>query len=385
MSLMTTSPKTTRPDDPPPRRGAAVARRAHAITSDPRWAAVVARDPRADGTFVYAVATTGVACRPSCAARSARPENVSFHATVADAVRAGYRPCLRCRPDQPPVAERNARLVADLCRFIESAEQTPRLDALAARAGLGVHHLHRLFKATTGLTPRAYAAARRAERVRAGLGGPGSVTEAVHGAGYASSGRFYEESNAVLGMTPTRYRQGAADVVIHFAVGACSLGSILVARAERGVCAILLGDDPEALVRDLQDRFPRAELVGGDDAFEHLVATVVGFVEAPRLGLDLPLDVRGTAFQRRVWEALRTIPAGHRATYTEIAARIGAPGAVRAVAGACAANPLAVAIPCHRVVRSDGGLAGYRWGVERKRALLEREEAVADDDRTSTR
>ena len=346
---------------------------ATATVSDPRWAAVVARDPKADGKFFYSVKTTGVYCRPSCAARTARPENVAFHLTAADAEQAGFRPCKRCKPDQPPLAEQHAAQVAELCRLIENAEQVMSLEELANQAGLSAYHLHRVFKAVTGLTPRAYAAAHRAKRVRTELGRSGTVTDAIYGAGYNSNGRFYEESNQVLGMTPTNYRAGGANTEIRFAIGECSLGSILVAASERGVCAILLGDDPDQLARDLQDRFPRAELMGGDAGFEQLVAKVVGFVEAPRLGLDLPLDVRGTAFQQRVWQALRQIPAGETVSYTEVAKRIGSPKSVRAVAQACAANALAVAIPCHRVVRNDGGLSGYRWGVARKRALLGRE------------
>ncbi len=346
---------------------------AAATVSDPRWAAVVARDAEADGTFFYSVTTTGVYCRPSCASRTARPENVTFHLTAAAAERAGFRPCRRCKPDQPSLAVQRATIVAELCRFIESAPHEPTLDELAERSGMSAYHLHRMFKATTGLTPKSYAAAHRADRVRRALGRSATVTDAIYGAGYNSNGRFYEESNQVLGMTPTAYREGGADIEIRFAVGECALGSILVARSERGVCAILMGDDPNALARDLQDRFPRARLIGGDAQFEHTIAKVVGFVEAPGLGLDLPLDVRGTAFQQRVWQALREIPPGDTVSYSDLATRIGAPKSVRAVAQACAANALAVAIPCHRVVRSDGGLSGYRWGVERKRLLLERE------------
>jgi AraC family transcriptional regulator of adaptative response/methylated-DNA-[protein]-cysteine methyltransferase len=263
--------------------------------------------------------------------------------------------------------------VAELCRLIESAEKVPSLDELASHAGLSAFYLHRVFKAVTGLTPKAYAAAQRANRVRVELERSESVTDAIYGAGYSSSGRFYDESDRVLGMSPSSYRDGGADTEIRFAIGQCSLGAILVAASGRGVCAIFLGDDPEALARELQDRFPRASLIGADPEFERLVAKVVGCVEAPGLGLDLPLDVRGTAFQQRVWQALREIPAGTTASYTDIAARIGAPRSVRAVARACATNALAVAIPCHRVVRRDGGLSGYRWGVERKRELLERE------------
>ena len=349
---------------------------AAATVSDPRWDAVVTRDRHADGQFFYSVKTTGVYCRPSCAARSARPENVEFHASAAAAERAGFRPCKRCKPDQLPLAEQHAATVAELCRMIENAEQAPTLAQLAAHAGLSTFHLHRVFKAATGLTPKQYAAAHRTKRVKVELGRSTTVTEAIYGAGYNSNGRFYEQSNDVLGMTPTAFRSGGANTEIRFAIGECSLGSILVAASERGVCAILIGDDPEALARDLQDRFPRAHLIGGDSQFEQLVAKVVGFVEAPALGLDLPLDVRGTAFQQRVWQALREIPAGRTVSYSQIANRIGAPKAVRAVGAAVGANPLAVAIPCHRVIRNDGSLCGYRWGVERKRALIERE-AVA--------
>jgi AraC family transcriptional regulator of adaptative response/methylated-DNA-[protein]-cysteine methyltransferase len=340
---------------------------------DPRWARVVERDAGADGQFFYSVRTTGVYCRPSCASRRARPENVAFHATRADAEKAGFRPCKRCRPDEPSLAERHAATVTQACRMIEASDELPTLAALARPSGLSAFHFHRVFKAVTGVTPRQYAAAQRASRVQGELRRGKAVTAAMYDAGYGSSGRFYEQSPDVLGITPSAYRAGGVDATIRFAVGECSLGSILVAKSERGVCAILLGDDPDALVRDLQDRFPKATLVGGDAQFERLVARVVAFIERPGKGLDLPLDVRGTAFQQRVWQALRGIPAGGTATYAEIARRIGAPESTRAVAQACAANPLAVAIPCHRVVRSDGGLSGYRWGVERKRTLLQRE------------
>ena len=346
---------------------------AAATESDPRWAPVVARSADADGTFFYSVRTTGVYCRPSCAARLPRPENVRFHATREDAERAGFRPCKRCKPDQPSLVEQHAAKVTKACRLIETSPVMPALEELATRAGVSAFHFHRVFKAITGLTPRAYAAAHRGERVRQELGRTRTVTAAIYQSGYNSNGRFYGESERVLGMTPTDYRAGGANAEIRFAIGECSLGSILVARSERGVCAILLGDDPDALARDLQDKFPRATLIGGDAGFEELVAKVVGFVEAPRVGLDLPLDVRGTAFQRRVWQALREVPAGSTVSYTELAGRIGSPKSVRAVAHACAMNPLAVAIPCHRVVRNDGGLSGYRWGVERKRSLLQRE------------
>jgi AraC family transcriptional regulator of adaptative response/methylated-DNA-[protein]-cysteine methyltransferase len=350
-----------------------ITKRAAATRRDPRWAAVVRREAVADGAFFYAVSTTGVYCRPSCGSRRAKPENVQFFATGAAAERAGFRPCKRCRPDQPSPGRQQAAKIAAICRWIATAEPVPSLAELAARAGMSPYHFHRVFKAVTGVTPRAYAAAHRARRVRNELGRAGTVTDAIYGAGYGSNGRFYETADAMLGMTPSAYRAGGANTEIRFAVGECSLGSILVAQSGRGICAILLGDDAEVLTRDLQDRFPRAHLIGGDKAYEKLVARVVGFVETPAIGLNLPLDVRGTAFQQRVWQALRKIPAGKTASYADIAKRIGSPKSVRAVASACAANALAVAIPCHRVVRSDGGLSGYRWGIERKRALLKRE------------
>ncbi len=343
------------------------------VEADPRWARVLARDASADDEFVYAVKTTGVYCRPSSPSRLPRPANVEFFDSAAAAEAAGYRPSQRAGADRAMAAAQRAAIVAQACRQIEAADASPTLAELAEQAGMSPYHFHRIFKGTTGLTPKAYAAAHRARRVRAQLGRGGSVTEAIYEAGFHSNSRFYEAANNVLGMTASRYRAGGANTDIHFAIGQCSLGAILVAQSERGVCAILLGDDPNALARDLQDQFPNAHLIGGDAGFETLVASVVGLIEAPSIGLELPLDVRGTAFQERVWQALREIPPGTTASYAEIAARIGAPKAVRAVAQACGANHIAVAIPCHRVVRSDGSLSGYRWGVERKRELLERE------------
>jgi AraC family transcriptional regulator of adaptative response/methylated-DNA-[protein]-cysteine methyltransferase len=345
----------------------------HMTVRDRRWAAVVARDPKADGKFFYSVKTTGVYCRPSCASRRAKRENVAFHSTTVAAEHAGFRPCKRCRPNEAPLAAQHAATVERICRRIEGSDKAPSLAALASEAHMSRYHFHRVFKAMTGLTPKSYAAAHRAQRVRRELGRSRTVTAAIFDAGFNSGGRFYAASDAVLGMTPTDYRAGGTRAQIRFAVGECSLGSILVAQSAKGVCAILLGDDPNQLARDLQDRFPRANLIGADAEFEKLVAKIVGFVEAPAVGLNLPLDVRGTAFQQRVWQALRKIPKGATASYSDIAQRIGAPKSVRAVAQACAANAIALAIPCHRVVRQDGALSGYRWGVERKRALLERE------------
>lgn len=346
-------------------------------TDAERWSAVLARDANADDAFYYAVRTTGVYCRPSCAARPAKRGNVAFYATTAEAERAGFRACKRCKPDQASLRARHAQLIASACRRIETDEDAPSLDALADAAGLSRFHFHRLFKQITGLTPKAYANAHRTQRVQRELAKGARVTDAIYAAGYNSNSPFYASSTRNLGMRPTDYRSSGRGTAIRFAVAQCSLGSLLVAASDKGVCSILLGDDPDALVRDLQDRFRHAELIGGDREFERWVAKVVGFIEAPRIGLDLPLDLRGTAFQQRVWEALRKIPAGETVSYAELARRIGLPSATRAVAQACGANPLAVAIPCHRVVRTDGSLSGYRWGVERKRELLEREKRAA--------
>ena len=334
------------------------------LDDNQRWAAVQARDARADGHFVYAVRTTGVYCRPSASARLPKRENTVFFDTAQAAEAAGYRGSQRAAGDRSALAAQRAATVAQACRLIERSESPPSLDALAAEVGLSPHHFHRVFKAQTGLTPKAYASAFRGRRLRAELAEHGAtVTDAIYGAGFHSNSRFYAAADDLLGMRARDYLAGAPDLRIRFAVGQCALG------------AILLGEDPDRLVRELQDQFPKAELIGADGDFEQLVAQVVGFVEAPSLGLDLPLDVQGTAFQERVWQALREIPPGTTVSYAQLATRIGQPKAVRAVAQACGANHLAVAIPCHRVVRTDGSLSGYRWGVERKRALLAREAA----------
>jgi AraC family transcriptional regulator of adaptative response/methylated-DNA-[protein]-cysteine methyltransferase len=347
---------------------------AHSLDlDDARWVAVVARDARQDGDFYYCVETTGVYCRPSCPSRPAKRANVRFCATPAEAEAQGFRPCRRCRPNAPSQQERDAEKVACACRMIEGAEVPPTLAQLARAAELSPHHFHRLFSRIAGVTPKAYAQAHRRARLRGKLMESQTVTEAIYDSGYNSSARFYATAKETLGMTASAYRAGALRETIRFAIGQSSLGAVLVAASAKGVCAISLGDDSEALLRDLQHRFPQATLIGGDEAFERYVAAAVGMVERPQTPFDLPLDMRGTAFQQRVWAALREIPAGETASYAEIARRIGAPKATRAVAGACAANPVSVAVPCHRVVRSDGALSGYYWGVERKRELLERE------------
>ena len=338
-----------------------------------RWAAVVARDGAFDGHFYYSVETTGIYCRPSCAARRPKRAHVRFHDTAAEAEAAGFRACKRCKPGQPSLVQLHAEKVAEACRLIEAAEDEPRLDALARAVGLSPYHFHRIFKTVLGVTPKTYATAHRNKRVREELGRSATVTQAIYGAGFNSNGRFYATSSEVLGMTPSQFRSGAPNSEIKFAIGDCSLGSVLVAASDKGVCAILFGDDAETLRNDLRKQFPRARIVGGDKVFGQLAAEVIAFVEAPRIGLDLPLDVQGTAFQHRVWDALRRIPTGSTASYAEIAKAIGSPKSVRAVARACASNRIVVAIPCHRVIGSDGSLTGYRGGIERKRALLAKE------------
>src|SRR6202040_4179662 len=345
------------------------------MADDPRWARIVARDKTADGCFWYSVATTGIYCRPCCPSRTANRENVQLHDTLAAAKAMGFRPCKRCNPDGISIDGENAAIIAQACRLIEESEEEPSLNDLAEAVGRSPSYFHRVFKAITGLTPKDYAVAHRAAKVRQGLDSGNSVTEAMYDAGFNSSGRFYEKSTDMLGMTPSQYRAGGANEEIRFAVGETSLGAILVASTTKGVAAILLGDDPDELVRDLQDRFPKAHLIGADRDYEALIAKVVGLVEAPGTGVNLPLDVRGTVFQQRVWQALQKVPAGETVSYAELARRIGSPKAVRAVASACAANNLAVAIPCHRVLRMDCSLSGYAWGVERKRALLGREQS----------
>jgi AraC family transcriptional regulator, regulatory protein of adaptative response / methylated-DNA-[protein]-cysteine methyltransferase len=345
-------------------------------TDAAKWEAVCRRNRAADGHFFYSVSTTGVYCRPSCGARLARLEHVAFHLAPADAEKAGFRACRRCRPDLPPRSEREAAMITAACRSIESAEEMPGLAELAAEAGVSVHHFHRMFKRITGVTPRSYAAAHRQARVQISLGSGVQITEAIYAAGFNSSARFYEAAPELLGMAPSAYRKGGEGEALWYADGQCSLGRVLVAATDRGVCAILLGDDSAALVADLKNRFPNATFAEPKPAFTEWVNTVVRFIDEPARigGLDLPLDIRGTSFQRRVWEILRTVPTGQTVSYSKLAELVGNPRAVRAVASACAANALAVAIPCHRATAANGKLAGYRWGIERKRQLLEREQ-----------
>ncbi len=349
-----------------------------ALTPEACWQAVKRRDRNASGRFCYAVITTGIYCRPDCGARLALRENVRFFATPDEARAAGFRPCKRCRPDEE-APDGRLQAVTAACRAIEAAETPPHLRELAAGCGLSAHHFHRLFKKITGVTPKAYADACRTDRLRNELPAAQSVTGAIYAAGYSSASRFYEAADAALGMTPASYRKGGEDMEIGYAAGACALGTVLVAGTARGVCAIFLGSGEAELADALKQRFPRA-VIHASAALADRLDAAVRHIERPTDGLDLPLDIQGTAFQRRVWEALRQIPCGETASYAEIARRLGQPRASRAVAQACAANTLALAVPCHRVVRTGGALSGYRWGVERKRQLLERERAAKRGD-----
>lgn len=348
---------------------------AQQVLNDPRWQAVLQRDRAADGAFFYSVKSTGIFCRPGCSSRTPRPENVQFHTSANEAAGAGFRPCQRCRPEQL-LPQQDAAIV-DVCRAIEEAisagRPAPPLQHLASQVGLSRFHLQRVFRQGTGLTPKQYSAARRAAHLRRNLKGSNTVTDTIYETGFHSASNFYSAATT-LGMTPTQFRNGAQGTRIHYSIGSCSLGELLVARTQRGLCAIHLADTADALRNELQLRFPNAHLREDAHDLSDTLQQVIEFVESRQAKrLQLPLDIQGTAFQQRVWRALQEIPAGSSATYTEIAARIGSPRAVRAVAGACAANPLAVAIPCHRVVRSNGELSGYRWGVNRKKTLLERE------------
>ncbi|WP_192812801.1 bifunctional DNA-binding transcriptional regulator/O6-methylguanine-DNA methyltransferase Ada [Pedosphaera parvula] len=344
-----------------------------------RWQALLKKDPRGDGKFWYSVKTTGVFCRPSCPSRQPNRENVAFYTTIKDVEQAGFRACKRCDPKGIGLVGKHAEAVAIACRLIEQADELPSLGQIAKAVKMSPGYFQRLFKTATGLTPKEYAKGHRAGRVKTVLPKRGTVTEAIYESGFNSNGRFYADSTKILGMKPTEYRNGGTGNTIRFAIGESSLGSILVAASQKGVCAIFLGADPDVLAQNLQDQFPKANIIGGDAEFEKLVAQVVGFVESPGVGLKLPLDIRGTAFQQRVWKELQRIPVGETASYSDVANRIKLPKAVRAVAQACGANTLAVAIPCHRVVRTDGNISGYRWGVVRKEKLLAIEKITHDN------
>jgi AraC family transcriptional regulator of adaptative response/methylated-DNA-[protein]-cysteine methyltransferase len=347
-------------------------------SDDDRWNAVVRNDLRANGVFFYAVKTTGVYCLPSCSSRPPKRSNVEFFGTSDQAEGKGYRACKKCKPESFS-GNKIPDAVVQACNLIDNAEEPLSLDTVAEVVGLSPFYFHRLFKKTVGVTPKAYAATQRAERFREGLRGKQTVTEAIYDAGYGASSRCYETVGDNLGMTPTQYMKGGVGQTIQFAVVECSLGWVAVAATERGICMIEFGDDAEGLTKELAARFAEAKLRENEPMFLDWVSQVVAFVESPSQGLDLPLDIQGTVFQCKVWEALQRVPVGTTATYAAIAEQIGKPTAARAVAGACAANKLAVAIPCHRIVRNDGTMSGYRWGTGRKRELLDREaEATAE-------
>ncbi len=337
------------------------------LSDDAAWTAFQARDRDWDGRVVIAVKTTGIYCKPSCPARRPKRENIAFFADPPAARAAGYRACLRCKPDE---AGRDRVAVARAVAMLEAAEESVPLDALAAAVGYAPHHFHRLFKRATGVTPAAYARGLRARRAAAALEGEGNVTGAIYEAGYSAPSRFYETANARLGMTPSAWRRGGIGVTIRWTIAQTSLGPLLIAATDKGLCRIAFDEDALALGR----RFPAAEIVQGGGALAALAARVVAEVEAPGRDRDLPLDVQGTAFQEAVWAALRAIPAGETRSYAQIAAAAGSPAAVRAVGSACGANPVAVVVPCHRVLPSGGGTGGYAYGPDRKRALLAREE-----------
>ncbi|HHD2916099.1 bifunctional DNA-binding transcriptional regulator/O6-methylguanine-DNA methyltransferase Ada [Enterobacter kobei] len=340
------------------------------MTDEDRWQAVLARDPRADDQFVFAVQTTGIVCRPSCRARHAQRKNVHFYPDVHHAIEAGFRPCKRCMPDKRNPQQQKLAKVEHACRLLEQ-DPALTLDGLAQQVAMSPFHFHRLFKSVTGMTPKAWQQAARGQRLRTALAQGDTVTDAVLAAGFPDSSSYYRKATDALGMTAKQYRKG--DVAVQYAIDDCSLGRCLVAESERGICAILLGDDDAELAGELATLFPKAEPAPQEDAFAQRIRQVIASIDNRAAPLELPLDIRGTAFQQRVWQALCEIPCGETASYQQVAQAIGQPNAVRAVAGACAANRLAIVIPCHRVVRNDGALSGYRWGTARKALLLKRE------------
>jgi len=346
----------------------------HAPT-DRFWLAIQTRDADFDGLFYYGVRTTGVFCRPACSSRRPRRANVSYFALPEAARAAGFRACLRCRPDETHPRDPQAELVQSVCRLIERAtEERPNLDAVGEQLKLSRSHLQRLFKKLLGITPREYAEALRIDRFKGRVREGRSVTDAMYEAGYGSSSRLYEKASAQLGMTPATYRKGGQGMTIRYTIAASPLGLLLVAATERGVCSVQLGDKSEELASGLHAEFPRADIQVDESGLRPQVRALLDYLEGQQPHPDLPLDVQGTAFQKRVWEELRRIPPGQTASYGEIAGRIGQPSAARAVARACATNPVALVTPCHRVVGQDGSISGYRWGVARKRKLLEREQ-----------
>lgn len=342
------------------------------ITDDDRWQSVVDRDVDADGQFVFAVQTTGIFCRPSCRAKHALRKNVRFFADAQQAQDAGFRPCKRCQPDKHSAQQHRLDKIARACQLLEQ-ESPLTLDELAQQVAMSPYHLHRLFKATTGMTPKVWQQSWRASRLRDALAKGVPVTQAILNAGFPDSSSYYRKADQALGMTAKQFRKGGDNVSVRYTLADCALGRCLVAESERGICAILLGDDDATLVADLHALFPAAQDVPADANFQQRVREVIVAINSRDASLSLPLDIRGTAFQQQVWQALRTIPCGETVSYQQLASAIGKPKAVRAVASACGANKLAIVIPCHRVIRGDGALSGYRWGIARKAQLLQRE------------
>jgi AraC family transcriptional regulator, regulatory protein of adaptative response / methylated-DNA-[protein]-cysteine methyltransferase len=347
--------------------------------SDLQWEGVLRKDASLDGQYLFAVKTTGIYCRPSCPSRTPNRSNVSFFASSELARSAGFRACLRCTPDGLSKREQQTNAISQACRIIDEAQERMSLTNLAAQVGLGAHHFHRVFKDVTGLTPQDYFKARQIAQIGQSLSSTSSVTAAIYDAGFSSSGRFYESSNAMLGMTPKAFKSGGSGEAIRVSIRTCSLGLVLIAATQRGICTIEFGDNEKLLTDRLSARFPNAILLSKNPQFDEWLEQVLAYIEMPTKALDLPLDIRGTVFQQQVWKALQDIPVGVTASYSEVAQRIDKPKAVRAVATACASNVIAVAIPCHRVVRGTGELSGYRWGVERKKKLLALEASIPAD------
>ncbi len=342
---------------------------------DQRWHAVTTRDVAADGEFFYSVASTGVYCKPSCPARLPKREHVVFHEDTIAAERSGFRACLRCKPNEADPSQRQRETIERICRLIGQNEKRLKLDELAQAAGMSRFHFQRTFKKFVGVTPKQFQQALRSARVQEALQHESRITDAIYAAGFNSSGHFYADADSMLGMKAQQFQRGGAEVTLRYGSVPCALGILLLAATERGICRIDIGDCAQDLIDAMQRQFPRARFEPMDAQIEQWLRELVQFIERPHAALQLPLDIQGTAFQRQVWQALRDIPLGTTTSYTELAARIGKPKAVRAVATACASNTFALVIPCHRVIRGNGDLAGYRWGIERKRELLQREAA----------
>lgn len=337
---------------------------------DQYWEAVVHRDAAYDGTFVYAVKTTGIYCRPSCPSRRAFRQNVVFYSDAERAEAAGFRACQRCHPHQQQRIEPRADVVVEICRFLEASDGIPTLKELGERFHLSPYHLQRTFKRIVGVSPRQYADVYRQGRLKAFLKAEPTVTAAIYAAGYNTSSSVYEDAHHILGTTPIHYRNGGEDLTVKYVITTCSLGYLLIAATEQGICKVSLGDSIEALRDELGDEFPRADLIYDEDDLGAWSSAIITYMDGGSTVLDLPLDIQATGFQRKVWEALRDIPYGSTCSYQDIADHIGQPTATRAVAQAISHNPVALVIPCHRVIRADGQVSGYRWGVERKEALL---------------